>query len=160
LIKKEAKDACARLHSGIRLSVINEVNKDNMDEEDDIKRNKPAIKPLTILRRWALEEVVYPYLPPPTIARVVLILVVCCTTPNRLQILSMRTATTAALLASTGSKRTMTKHWSMRQLRMLTWGLPEKLGKSTLVTTRAIMGTTPIYFWGSTELTWVLEFME
>ncbi len=30
LIKEEAKDACARPHSGIRLLMINEVNKDSM----------------------------------------------------------------------------------------------------------------------------------
>jgi hypothetical protein len=33
LIKEEAKDACARPHSGIRLFVINEVNKDSMEED-------------------------------------------------------------------------------------------------------------------------------
>ncbi len=40
LIKEEAKDACARPHSGIRLSVINEVNKDSTEEEDNNKRNQ------------------------------------------------------------------------------------------------------------------------
>ncbi len=39
LIKEEAKDVCARPHSGIRLYVINEVNKDNTEEEDNNKRN-------------------------------------------------------------------------------------------------------------------------
>ena len=33
LIKEEAEDACARLHSGIRLFVIYEVNKDSMEED-------------------------------------------------------------------------------------------------------------------------------
>ncbi len=33
LIKEEAEDACARPHSGIRLFVNNEVNKDNMDKK-------------------------------------------------------------------------------------------------------------------------------
>jgi hypothetical protein len=33
LIKEEAKDACARPHSGIRLFVINEVNKDSIEED-------------------------------------------------------------------------------------------------------------------------------
>ncbi len=33
LIKEEAEDACARPHSGIRLFVINEVNKDRMEED-------------------------------------------------------------------------------------------------------------------------------
>jgi hypothetical protein len=33
LIKEEAEDACARPHSGIRLSVINEVNKDSIEED-------------------------------------------------------------------------------------------------------------------------------
>jgi hypothetical protein len=40
LIKEEAKDACARPHSGIRLSVIDEVNEDSMEVEDNNKRNK------------------------------------------------------------------------------------------------------------------------
>jgi hypothetical protein len=37
LIKEEAKDACARLHSGIRLFVINKANEDSMgkDYEDE-----------------------------------------------------------------------------------------------------------------------------
>jgi hypothetical protein len=39
-IKEEAEVACARPHSGIRLSVINEVSKDSTDKEDDNKRNK------------------------------------------------------------------------------------------------------------------------
>ncbi len=33
LIREEAEDAYARLHSGIRLFVINEVNKDSMEED-------------------------------------------------------------------------------------------------------------------------------
>jgi hypothetical protein len=33
LIKEEAEDVCARLHSGIRLFMINEVNEDSMDED-------------------------------------------------------------------------------------------------------------------------------
>jgi hypothetical protein len=33
LIKEEAKEACARLHSGIRLFVINEVIEDSMEED-------------------------------------------------------------------------------------------------------------------------------
>ncbi len=33
LIKKEAEDMCSRPHSGIRLFVINEVNKDSMEED-------------------------------------------------------------------------------------------------------------------------------
>ncbi len=33
LIKEEAEDECARPHSGIRLFVINEVNKDSMDKD-------------------------------------------------------------------------------------------------------------------------------
>jgi hypothetical protein len=40
LIKEEAKDACARPHSGIRLSVTNKVNKDSTKEEDSNKRNQ------------------------------------------------------------------------------------------------------------------------
>jgi hypothetical protein len=33
LINEEAKDMCARPHSGIRLFVINEVNEDRMEED-------------------------------------------------------------------------------------------------------------------------------
>ncbi len=33
LIKEETKDMCARPHSGIRLFMINEVNKDSMEED-------------------------------------------------------------------------------------------------------------------------------
>ncbi len=41
LIKEEeAEDVCARPHSGIRLYVINEVNKDSTEEEDNNKRNQ------------------------------------------------------------------------------------------------------------------------
>ncbi len=40
VIKEEAKDACARPHSGIRLSVINEVIKDSMEEDNNDKRNQ------------------------------------------------------------------------------------------------------------------------
>ena len=39
IIKEEAKNACAR-HSGIRLSVIDEVDNDSMEGDDDNKRNK------------------------------------------------------------------------------------------------------------------------
>ncbi len=37
LIKEEAKDTCARLHSDIRLFMINEVNKDSMEEDYEDK---------------------------------------------------------------------------------------------------------------------------
>jgi hypothetical protein len=33
LIKEDAKDACARLHIGIRLFVINEFNEDSMEQD-------------------------------------------------------------------------------------------------------------------------------
>ena len=35
IIKEEAKNACARLHSGIRLSVIDKVDNDSMKGDDD-----------------------------------------------------------------------------------------------------------------------------
>ena len=38
---EEAENVCARPHSGIRLSVINEVNQDSTEEKDDNKRNLP-----------------------------------------------------------------------------------------------------------------------
>ena len=37
--KEEAKNACARLHSGIMLSVINEVDNDSMKGDDDKEGN-------------------------------------------------------------------------------------------------------------------------
>ena len=37
IIEEEAKNACARLHSGIRLSVINKVDNDSMKGEYDNK---------------------------------------------------------------------------------------------------------------------------
>jgi hypothetical protein len=40
IIKEEAKNACARLHSGIRLSVIDKVDNDSMKGDDDNERNK------------------------------------------------------------------------------------------------------------------------
>jgi len=40
IIKEEAKNACARPHSGIRLSDIDEVDNDSMEGDDDNKRNK------------------------------------------------------------------------------------------------------------------------
>ena len=40
IIKKEAKNACERRHSGIRLSVIDEVDNNSMKGDDDNKRNK------------------------------------------------------------------------------------------------------------------------
>ena len=40
LIKEEAEKACARPHSGIRLSVIDEVDNNSMKGEYDNKRNK------------------------------------------------------------------------------------------------------------------------
>jgi hypothetical protein len=48
LIKEEAKDVCARPHSGIRLFVINEVSKDSMEgdykDEGNIKNNNAKEK--------------------------------------------------------------------------------------------------------------------
>jgi hypothetical protein len=40
LIKEEAKDTCARPHSGIRLSVINEVDNDSTEEDNNNERHK------------------------------------------------------------------------------------------------------------------------
>jgi hypothetical protein len=42
LIEGEAENACARPHSGIRLSAINEVDNNSMKGDDDNKRNKIA----------------------------------------------------------------------------------------------------------------------
>ncbi len=51
IIKEEAKFACARLHSGIRLSVINEVDNNSMKGDDDNERNKTTMKLQTVTRR-------------------------------------------------------------------------------------------------------------
>jgi hypothetical protein len=40
LIDEEAKDTCARLHSGIRLSVINEVDDDSTEKDNNNERHK------------------------------------------------------------------------------------------------------------------------
>jgi hypothetical protein len=40
IIKEEAKNACARPHSGIRLSVIDKVDNDSIKGDDDNERNK------------------------------------------------------------------------------------------------------------------------
>jgi hypothetical protein len=42
LIKEEAKDVCARPHSGIRLFTINEVSKDSMEEDYKDEGNKES----------------------------------------------------------------------------------------------------------------------
>ncbi len=39
-VEQEVKDACARQHSGIRLSVVNEVDNDSTEDNDDNKRIK------------------------------------------------------------------------------------------------------------------------
>jgi hypothetical protein len=64
LIKDEAEDTCARPHSGIRLFMINEVNKDSMEEdykdegstEEDINKesNNPREKIGLCEREWWL----------------------------------------------------------------------------------------------------------
>jgi hypothetical protein len=41
-LKEEVNATCARPHSGNRLSVINEVDKDSTEEEEDNKRNKTS----------------------------------------------------------------------------------------------------------------------
>ena len=40
IIEEEAKNECARPHSGIRLSVVDEVDNDSMKGDDDNERNK------------------------------------------------------------------------------------------------------------------------
>ncbi len=45
IIKEEAKNECARPHSGIRLSIIDEVDNDSMKGDDDNKRNKTNNEP-------------------------------------------------------------------------------------------------------------------
>jgi hypothetical protein len=45
IIKEDAKNACARPHSGIRLSVIDEVDNDSTKGDDDNKRNNTNNEP-------------------------------------------------------------------------------------------------------------------
>jgi hypothetical protein len=40
LIKEEAKDTCARPHSGVRFSVIDEVDDNSTEEDNNNKRHK------------------------------------------------------------------------------------------------------------------------
>ena len=45
IIKEDAKNACARPHSGIRLSVIDEVDNDSTKGDDDNERNNTNNEP-------------------------------------------------------------------------------------------------------------------
>jgi len=45
IIKEETKTECARPHSGIRLSIINEVDNNSMKVDEDNKRNKTYNEP-------------------------------------------------------------------------------------------------------------------
>ncbi len=49
LIGEEAKDTCARLHSGIRLPVINKVNDDSKKDDNNSKINKTSIETKIII---------------------------------------------------------------------------------------------------------------
>jgi hypothetical protein len=114
LIKEEAKDACARLHSGIRLSVINKVNENSMEVGDNNKRNKTGNQTAHYNEEVSIGGI---GLSVPSLANnckggFYSAIGGCSlsSTPNCLQILSMRMAMTAALLASTDSTRTMTSY--------------------------------------------------
>ena len=77
IIEEEAKNASARPHSGIRLSVIDEVDKDRTEQKDEVERNKNnKIKPQLTTRRQTMDNggVAFPCPPPTTIVRVALIL--------------------------------------------------------------------------------------
>jgi hypothetical protein len=74
LVKEKVKNTSMRLHSGIRLSVINEVANDSMEEDNNIK-SKPTMKPYMAKRKQALQKEASPHLlPQTTIARVASIL--------------------------------------------------------------------------------------
>ena len=73
LMKEEAKDACARPHSGTRLSVINEVNKDSTEEEDNDERNQSDNETANGKEEASIGGGGFS-VPSPTIARVALIL--------------------------------------------------------------------------------------
>ncbi len=68
IIKEEAKDACVRPHSGIRLSAINIVDNDSTEEDNDSKEMKLTMKLEMATRTYALEVVASPCPPPTTIA--------------------------------------------------------------------------------------------
>jgi hypothetical protein len=51
IIGEEAKNACARPHSGIRLSDIDKVDNDSMEGRDNNKRTKPTMKLKRATRR-------------------------------------------------------------------------------------------------------------
>ena len=51
IIEVEAKNLCPSPHSGIRLSVINEVDNARMKGDDDNKKTKPTLKLQTATRR-------------------------------------------------------------------------------------------------------------
>ena len=75
LIEEEAKNASARPHSGIRLSVIDEVDKDSTEEKDEGERKKnDKMKQQLTTRKQKMEEEAFPCPPPTTIVRVALIL--------------------------------------------------------------------------------------
>ena len=72
LMKEEAEDACARPHSGTKLSVINEVNEDSTEEEDNDERNQTDNETANGNEKASIGGGGFS-VPSPTIARVALI---------------------------------------------------------------------------------------
>ena len=57
IIEEEAKNASARPHSGIRLSVIDEVDKDSTEQKDEDEINKNnKMKPQLTTRRQTMDN--------------------------------------------------------------------------------------------------------
>jgi len=54
IIKEEAKNACARPRSGIRLSVIEKVDNDSMKGDDDNERNKTGNEPANVDKEMSI----------------------------------------------------------------------------------------------------------
>ena len=73
IIEEEAKNAYARLHSGIRLSVMNKVDNNSMKGEYNNKRNKTDNETANGNKEVSIAKVMaYPCTPPVTFARAAL----------------------------------------------------------------------------------------
>jgi hypothetical protein len=150
LIKEEAEDVCARLHSGIRLSVINEVNKDSTEEEDNEEWNQTDNE-TAINNEEASIGGGGISVPSPDNCKG------CIVSGTRGGLLIDSQSSSDAVNgdgndtahpASADSTRTTTNYWLKWRLRMFAWGLTEKIGASTLTTTRTTIRTTLRYFEG------------
>jgi hypothetical protein len=72
IIKDEAKNTCARPHSGIRLSIIDEVDNDSMKGDHDNEINKTDSEPANGNKEMSIGGMASPCTPPVTIVRAAL----------------------------------------------------------------------------------------